>query len=402
MDYADAIDWLYAAQGRGIKLGLETTEQLADRMAPRWRALRFLHVAGTNGKGSVCAMATALLRAAGFRVGCYTSPHLVHFSERITLDGVGDSEDVLANELTQLRGVIESLEMRPTFFECTTVLALMRFTATHPDFVVWETGLGGRLDSTNIVTPLVSLITRIGLDHQEYLGNSLKEIALEKAGIIKPGVPVCSVPQELAAVRVLEDSALKAGADITFVDRYEPPLPLALAGAHQQFNAALAIAACERAGVSLEPEHVRSVLSSVRSPGRFQLLEPNLYLDGAHNPAAAEALVQTWMDTCGSTRPVVVVGLMRDKDAVGVISALARVASRFVTVSAQSPRALDAESIAGVCRQCGAHDVQAVDSLAAFFHDWDGVQPVLITGSFFLVGEALALRSAQPFRRTAQ
>ena len=208
MTFQESLSWLYGTQQVGIKLGLDNIRRLLGALGVEVERSRFLHVAGTNGKGSVCAMLDAICREAGFRTGLYTSPHLVTFHERIRLNGVMIPGEAVVAGLSRIRGLIAGWEMHPTFFEITTALALDYFQRENAELIVLETGLGGRMDATNVVRPAVSVITAIGLDHQAYLGSTLAEIAGEKAGIIKPGLPVVSAPQDREAEAVLRRAVI--------------------------------------------------------------------------------------------------------------------------------------------------------------------------------------------------
>ncbi len=297
MNYSEALAWLYSTQQFGIKLGLENTHRLLaalDRPDPA-TAGRFLHVAGTNGKGSTCAMLDSVLRAAGHRTGLYTSPHLVDFRERIRVNGEMIPEVDVARILTNLRDATSGWDHAPTYFELSTVLALRHFADAGVEFVVLETGMGGRLDSTNAVTPIVSVITPIAMDHAQWLGDTLAKIAAEKAGILKPGVPAVSAAQAPEAAAVLEARASEVGAPLELV-REPLDLPLGLGGSHQKANAALAVAALRAGGVSVSDAALRRGLATVQWPGRFQKLGDRFVLDGGHNPHAAAQLVQTWRE----------------------------------------------------------------------------------------------------------
>ena len=249
MNYRDALAWLYGSQTFGIKLGLDNTRRLLAAAGDPQERLKFLHVAGTNGKGSTCAMMDAVLRAAGHRTGLYTSPHLADFRERIRVDGVMIPEAAAAEGLTLLRGAAGSWDHAPTFFEIATVLAAWWFAREKVDYVVWETGMGGRLDATNAVQPLVSVLTPVGLDHEKWLGGTLPLIAAEKAGILKQGVPAVSAPQAEEVRAVFSAQAAGVGAPLTFVDSPWESDPVGLAGSHQKWNAAVALAALRAAGV---------------------------------------------------------------------------------------------------------------------------------------------------------
>ena len=251
------------------------------------KSQRIVHVAGTNGKGSVCAMIDAIARAQGYRTGLFTSPHLVSYRERIRVDGEMIGEDEVAAGLTRIRDKISAWDPHPTFFEITTALALLHFKKRACEVIVLETGLGGRLDATNAVQPVVSVITPIGYDHQTWLGHSLEKIASEKAGIIKPGVPVISAVQEPEAENAIRARAVACEAPLHIVTVPCEETPVALAGAHQKENAAVAIAALRFGGIAVEERAIARGLADVAWPARFQFWDDRIIIDGAHNPAGA-------------------------------------------------------------------------------------------------------------------
>ena len=391
MNYRDALAWLYGTQTFGVKLGLDNTRRLLASAGDPHARLKFLHVAGTNGKGSTCAMMDSILRAAGHRTALYTSPHLVDFRERIRLDGAMIPEDAVAEGLTLLREAAAGWDHAPTFFELTTVLAAWWFARQGADFVVWETGMGGRLDATNAVTPLVSVITPIGLDHQKWLGDTLAQIAAEKAGIIKPGVPVVSAPQPDEARAVLEAKAHEAGSAIAFVAEPWDGGPVGLSGSHQLWNAALACAALRAAGAGAEAKAEIQGLRSVVWPGRFQLVAENFVIDGAHNPEAVETLVATWREVYGETKAALVFGALRDKDAGQLLRALRAIADEVWLVPVSGERGASAAELHPSAQAAGftaIHDVPLEMSLVAARASG---RPVLVAGSLFLAGEVLAL-----------
>lgn len=404
MNYADAVAWLYGTQLHGIKLGLEPIERLNAALL-RGPLPRFIHVAGTNGKGSVCAMTDAVCRASDLRTGLYTSPHLVTFRERIRLDGEMIPEADVAAGLTEIRALIARWEHAPTFFEIVTALALAWFQRRGAEVVVIETGMGGRLDATNVVTPIVSVITPIGFDHQAWLGSTLAEIAAEKAGILKPGVPAVSATQAPEAAEVLRHTAERVGASLTFI---EEPLPLGwrvnLAGSHQRRNAALVAAALSASGLALSPTALRDGLATVQWPGRFQFVGARTILDGAHNPHAAAQLAATWREEFGDDRATLIFGAMRDKDVTGVLSALRPIAARLIATPVQNIRACTPGEICAL-----AHGIDAswpctpADSLGAALTTAPSYsEHILIAGSLFLVGEALAHFDATSPERSEQ
>ena len=279
MNYRESVGWLYGLQVHGIRLGLENIRRLCDALGIETASTakrRFIHVAGTNGKGSVCALMAAVCTASRLRTGLYTSPHLVSFRERIRLGPVQIPEEDTAEWLTKIRDLIAEWEHAPTFFEITTALALAWFQQQDAEVVILETGMGGRLDATNVVTPAVCVLTPIGHDHMQHLGSTLAAIAREKAGIIKRGVPVVSAPQAPEAEAVFSAAAEAAGAKLNFIRQpLGADFALALAGSHQRWNAALAFAALIRSGLRPEPRIVReafdgSVIWSL-PPVRFQI-----------------------------------------------------------------------------------------------------------------------------------
>ncbi len=396
MNYADALAWLYGTQTFGIKLGLDNTRRLLAAAGDPQKRLNFLHVAGTNGKGSTCAMMDAILRAAGHRTGLYTSPHLVDFRERIRLDGAMIPEDAVAGGLTLLRGAAESWDHAPTFFELATVLAAWWFAREGADYVVWETGMGGRLDATNAVTPEVAVITPIGMDHQKWLGESLAQIAGEKAGIIKTGVPTVSAPQPPEVRTVLEARAAEAGVPLAFVAGPWPGDLPGLPGSHQRWNAALACGALRAAGVQVNAENESEGLRRVVWPGRFQRVTENLVIDGAHNPEAIGTLVTTWREVFGDGRASLVFGALRDKDAGQLLHRLRAIADEVWLVPVSSARGSSTAELRPAADAAGfvaAHEVSVTESLTAARA---AGRPVLVAGSLFLAGEVLALLEGAP------
>ncbi len=395
MNYEEAVAWLYATQLHGIHLGLENIQRLTDALGIRVagpEAPKFLHVAGTNGKGSVCAMLDSCCRAASLKTGLFTSPHLVTFRERLRLDGEMISEDEVAAGLTEIRALVEKWDHAPTFFEIATALALAWFQQRGAEVVVLETGLGGRLDATNVVTPAVSVLTRIDLDHQQWLGDSLPAIALEKAGIIKPDVPVVTGPQEDEVRVVIVQIAMWRGAALNFVVSPFRRVELALAGGHQRWNAALAAHALELAGLAISDEAMARGMRTVEWPGRFQQITPRLVLDGAHNPASAQRLATTWREVFGDQRATLILGVLQDKDVRGICAALLPIAGRIIALPVQNPRSATPQEI---CRAIGQvaprQECIAVRDLPAALRIAESMgRPMLLTGSLFLVGEVLA------------
>lgn len=397
--YSAAIDWLFGTQNRGVKLGLDNVQRLLAAMGEPQNELKFIHVAGTNGKGSVCAMIDSVCRSAGIKTGLFTSPHLIRFNERIQISGSPIDDEAVVGGIQHIRALIDE-ERHPTFFEITTALAFDYFRAQGVDLVVLETGLGGRLDATNVVNPLVSVLTSIDLDHQAWLGHTLSEIALEKAGIIKPGVPIVSGPQFPEARIVLERIAAERSASLSYADVPVEDLFIGLAGSHQRLNAAIALNAIRTAGIHARPQALEEGLATVSWPGRFQRIDDRIILDGAHNPAAVERVVETWKECVGPQRATIIFGGLRDKDLEGMISMLSTLAARFLMVPIRSQRtASPAHVETFVPTHLSAIQCASAEQALGIAHCFS--DPILVTGSLFLVGEFLAiLHSAQGLLQT--
>jgi len=304
--YPESIDWLFSTQMFGVKLGLDGPRRLLkEYLAYPAHGVKVIHVAGTNGKGSTCAMIDAVARAAGIRTGLFTSPHLVDYRERIQVSGGVIPEDACAAMLTELRGICGALDPHPTFFEISLALAMRWFRERECELIVLETGMGGRLDATTAVPADVCAITPVGLDHMQWLGDTVERIAAEKAGIFVEGKPAISSPQEEAVARVLKQEANQRRTPLSFIEGPLLGYPIALPGAHQRWNAALALECLHAAGIRLHYEVVLHGLSTVRWPGRFERLEYRgqvVVLDGAHNPQGAEVLAETWREQFGERK----------------------------------------------------------------------------------------------------
>ncbi|MGI9088140.1 MAG: bifunctional folylpolyglutamate synthase/dihydrofolate synthase [Chthoniobacterales bacterium] len=398
MNYREALAWLFGTQLFGIKLGLENIQRLLRALNLPAPNERIIHVAGTNGKGSVCAMIDSILRAHGYRTGLFTSPHLITFRERIQVDGEMVSESAVAAGLTTIRGLIRDWQSHPTFFEIATALGLLHFRHEAAEFVVLETGMGGRLDATNAVTPIVSVITPIDYDHQKWLGHSLGEIAAEKAGIIKPHLPVVSASQPEEAAAIIRARAEDCAAPLHFVVTPNETIPPALAGAHQKQNAALALAALTAAGIELDDEAVARGLTSVRWPARFQQWNEHLVIDGAHNPAGAHVLARTWREVFGNARATIILAILRDKDVDGIVAALAPITARFVLPQMRNGRAFPPEELAQkIAEDAPDISVQIASSVSVALRETDA-DPTrkLVTGSLHFAGETLAVLEGNP------
>jgi len=397
----------------GANFGLENTLKLAALAGNPQEKLRFIHVAGTNGKGSTCAMLENIYRAAGLRTGLFTSPHLVSFRERIQVNRQLIPESDLVRLVEALRNANQ--ESDATLFEFATVMALKFFAEQKCDLVIWETGLGGRLDATNIVTPLASVITNIALDHQQWLGDTLEKIAAEKAGIIKPGIPVVTAINEPEAITVVEKIAREKNAPLITVaaDGSPPPAKftplcrdaatLPLLGEHQKTNAALALATVEvlQKQIPVTENQIRAGLKQVDWPGRLQLVQKangqNILLDGAHNPAGAMVLSEALEKHFPAGRRTLVLGILRDKNWREICAILAPLAAEIFTVPVASERTANPSELAAACRvENPAAKVFACDSLKSALQKISAENFTVIAGSLYLVGEALEALGLSP------
>ena len=396
MKYKEALAWLYSLQRFGIKLGLENIRRLIAEMHVDLGGARVIHVAGTNGKGSVCAMIDSICRAQKYRTGLFISPHLVTFRERIRIDGEMISENEVAAGLTSIRKLVADWEPHPTFFEIATALALKHFIEAKIDIVILETGLGGRLDATNAVQSNVAVITPIALDHEKWLGDSLEKIANEKTGIIKAQTPVVSAPQLPEADKAIRGRATECEAPLEFVEQVYDKSPIALRGEHQKLNAAIAIAAIRAANVEIDEVAVTRGLAAVEWPGRFQCWDKRTVIDGAHNPAAARILTQTWREIFGDERATLILAILSDKDLHGICEALAPIANSVLLPKIRSERAADPIDLQTVFVDLGRKAEISASFADAFGKAREQRDPVLITGSLHFAGEALANLTGKP------
>ena len=423
----DDLSYLFRLEQFGIKFGLDAFETILARLGHPERAFRSVHIAGTNGKGSVTAMVDTALRRAGLRSARYTSPHLIDLSERFVVDGKPVDAASIRAAAADVRAAIESLRAEgalqalPTFFEATTALAFELFRRAKVDVAAVEVGLGGRLDSTNVIQPIVSAITSIDFDHQQYLGSTLGEIAAEKAGIIKPGVPMIvgevgpeawAVIERVARERGAELIRARDGVDITPLPheassgngfrlrtptRDYGPIRLSLLGAHQAANAVVAVRLLETMdvrGIKIPPSAIVGGLENVSWPGRLErrLLSGGreLILDAAHNPAGAAALA-SYLTGAGGAPPVLVFAAMRDKDASGMLRVLLPEIGRVIVTKPANQRSADPEALAAHARAIKpgmAVDVVAspIDALNAA---WTFGPRVVVAGSIFLLGDIM-------------
>jgi len=398
---ADPHDYLAGLAPLAMHFGLERMQRALDALGRPEQAFEVLHVGGTNGKGSTCAMAAAALGAAGHRVGLYTSPHLVRFNERIQVEGAPIPDGALGARVAEVRRACPWHEAaaegeRLTYFEFATLAALLHFAVEGVDVAVVEVGLGGRLDATNAIVPRVTAVARIGLDHTQLLGDTVERIAVEKAGIFKPGVPaVVHGRQPPGALETLRAEAERRGAP--FVQAAPDwPGPVGLPGPHQRGNAGLAAAALRQLagqGVALSEADIAQGIATARWPGRLEEVG-GVLLDGAHNADGAAALAAA-LRALHPGRPVeLVFGVLSDKDAGGMLGALAPAARRLHAVAPASPRARPAAEVAALAATLGVpadvHGGLAAALACAREGARDGAL-VCVAGSLYLVGEARAL-----------
>ncbi len=415
MTYVEAVARLTALRGgehAGMRPGLERIEALLGALGHPERRYRLVQVGGTNGKGSVAAMLAAILKSAGHRVGLYTSPHLVSFRERIRVSGAAIAEDSVVDGVEALGTLVARLDA--TVFEATTALALDHFAREAVDVAVLEVGLGGRLDATSVGTPAVTVIARVDLDHQAYLGATLAEIAAEKAAIIRSGVAIAAA-QAPDVTEVLLRRAAEVGVPLRLAGRelsvtverrgldgqviacagpgwVLPGLRLGLLGSFQPANALLAVAGARE--LAAPEAAIRDGLEGARWPGRFQVVRrPGgwLVLDGAHNPGAARALATSLRDFFGEVPVTLVLGISRDKDAGAILQVLAPVARRLILTRASSARAAEPEAL-GALVAAGGPEVliaRSAEEALAMGSAPPGTPILCVAGSLFLVGDVL-------------
>ncbi|MCC6391644.1 MAG: bifunctional folylpolyglutamate synthase/dihydrofolate synthase [Bryobacterales bacterium] len=413
--YPDSVRFLYSLGNeiKTAKFGLETIRAVLDALGNPHEAERFVHVAGTNGKGSTCAMIESALRAAGYRTGLYTSPHLVEPTERIQVEGVPVSRDEFLAAFNAVHDAAERLfsagriEHHPTYFETVTAMGFLLFRERGVERVVLEVGLGGRLDATNVVKPDLCVITPIDYDHEAWLGNTIEAIAREKAGILKPGVPAVSSYQRIEAEAVLlrtsEDlgcELIQSGSDAGFeadargstIHWEGLTLRCPLAGLHQIENAITAAMALKQLGVS--PEAIGKGIARVRWPGRLEYVahSPDIILDGAHNPAGVRALADYISRFHKGRKVWLIYGTMRDKSVGEIADTLFPLAHELILAAPSSARALDPASLLPLCGNTHARtapDLQSAVQMAQAGAAREDV--IFISGSLFLAGEARAL-----------
>lgn len=421
--YDSALAWLYALEAaKGMDFKLERVELALERLGQPHRRYPSVHIAGTNGKGSVAAMTHAMLSAAGYRVGLYTSPHLVQFTERIRVGDCDIAAAEVAELVTTIRSQVTSRGIDLTFFEFTTVMAFVHFAAEKVDAAVVEVGLGGRLDATNVIDPAVTVVTTIGFDHETYLGHTIPAIASEKGGIIKPGRPVVlgRVAPEAGAVlsaiardrhsplyAMGRDFHIERGALPTYsgVRHRWPDLRLSLRGEFQHDNAATALAAIEllAPGFAVPEAAVRQGLATVQWPGRFEVVgtSPLIIFDGAHNPAGTAALIHEAVPLLHGRYVRLIFAAMEDKQWLAMARTLAPLAHEATVTNVLPPRGAAPARLAEVFRPTIPTEI--VDDPGLAFRCVSGRagarDAILVTGSLYLIGAIHSYRRQQQRRQ---
>jgi len=412
----DHLSALYRLRRFGIKLGLATISRLMSGLGNPQDRFSSIHIAGTNGKGSIAAFLSSVLAHGGYKVGLYTSPHLVRFNERIQINGCPISDKDVAQVAEAVQRIYTQAEP-PTFFECATAMALYHFASEGVDWAVLETGMGGRYDATNVVHPEVSIISNISMEHQEYLGNTLAKIAREKAGIIKRGAGVVTGTRQKSALWVLKQVAAEKEVPLyrlgkgirirkdnegTFIylgiNRRWPRVKIGLIGDHQITNAALALGALElllEKGLHLTDEAIYAGLASTRWPGRLEVLsrKPFILLDGAHNPSAVRTLKKFLENSNAFRRLTMVVGILQDKAWKPMLRELAGVADRMILTRPQYERAADPHELASFVRSLKQDLIvipKLADAISLALEEASAADAVCITGSLYTVGDARA------------
>ena len=417
MNHQETLAYLYGLERFGMVFGLENISRLLQVLDDPHRALQVIHVGGTNGKGSVSAMMASVLQEGGYRVGLYTSPHLVSFTERIQINGAEITWEEVVKLTDLLRGKIEEegIPQRFTFFDFTTALALYYFSHQKVDVTILEVGLGGRLDSTNVVRPLITVITNVERDHYQILGERIEDIAREKAGIVKHGIPLISGASQSEVIDILEDICRKYDAPMRLKGRdfegeqttrrtlnfhgcrwHLKGIQLGISGSFQIENAAIALGALEalgERGYGVEKDSIYRGLATVRWPGRLELVQktPQILLDGAHNHAAARSLRKALQEDFDYHHLYMIMGIMEDKEVSAILSELAPLADILIASNPHNPRALSAQQIAEIAQNY-CNEVKVINDVGEGMEYAQEVAEeddlIIVAGSLFTVGEA--------------
>lgn len=418
MDYRQAVEFVESSSIVRERYGLEKLQQALHLLGDPHHHTEFVHIAGTNGKGSTAAMTASVLQTAGYRTGLYTSPHLMRYNERMQIDGVPISDEDFVEAASQVQRVCEQLGGVPIVFEVLTLMALWYFAQQHCDIVVLEVGIGGLLDSTNVIpSPKAAIITQLGMDHTETLGNTLEEIAAQKGGIIKEGTPTVMALQEPSAVAVVQQICDKHHAPLALADperlrvldasvagqmledREYGKLKLPLAGEHQRKNAANvleAVAMLRTQGYRISDDDVREGIAKTVWPARFERLStaPDFILDGGHNPQCLHAATAALREYYPGQKVIFLVGMMADKDTDHMLAEMASIAKSFVCIRPDSPRAMQPQLLAQQLTErfhlpaCACGSVREGIAEATRQAGKEGV--VCALGSLYLAGEVRA------------
>jgi len=400
MSHKKILNYLYSLEAKKFRRNLKNMKLLLKKIGSPEKKLKFIHVTGTNGKGSVCAMLFSVLREAGFKVGMYTSPHLKRFNERIQIG----SKLITNNEIVEYYLKLKPFLTNQTFFEITTAMAFLYFYEKKADYVVLEVGLGGRLDTTNVVKPLASVITNVDIEHTEYLGNTIEEIAHEKAGIIKKNTPAAT-GAEGKALKVIKSIAKQRHAPLSINEKYKKNKDGAfdignyknlklnfLKGGFQLQNTSIAIAAInilnKYCSLNISENNVKNGLKKAKWPGRFQFLKKNVLIDCAHNPNGFKALTEE-VKKLNYNKLILVIGISNDKDIKKMIEIINPLADRFIITKAQHPKAAEPELISKYLKKefkIINNPKKALDFAKKTANMED---LILVAGSIFVVGEIL-------------
>jgi len=413
--YKKCLETMYGLRRFGIKLGLGTIQNILTGLDNPQKNFRSIHVAGTNGKGSVASTLAGIIKAAGYKVGLYTSPHLIRFNERIRIN----NRPIFNKDVVSAYEAIKSAhsgKREPTFFEFTTAMAFYEFGRQNVDWAVIETGMGGRLDATNAITPALSIITNISLEHREYLGNTLRGIAAEKAGIIKRHKPVITGIKQPKALAVVEETAQKRSAPLFIfgrqfkakrqktggffydgIDQALHDVQSVLPGDHQIDNTALALASVEilnRKHTAITPRHIRDGLAHTHWPGRLEIVcqKPLIILDGAHNLMAARNLGRYLARNLGDRKLTMVIGILDDKPYASMLKSMLAACNRVILTRAKINRALDPEILYALTKPAvsDAAIIADVDRAVAYaVKSAKSDEAICVAGSLYVVGEAM-------------
>jgi len=383
MNHKQSTKYLFSLQHFGTKLGLANITRLLDKLGNPHKGLKVIHVAGTNGKGSVCAMISSILEKAGYRVGMYTSPHLKDLNERFLVNG----EKISNKDIARLTAIVKKYREDQTFFEILTAMAFLYFKEQKVDFLVLEVGLGGRLDATNVIKPLVSIITNIGKEHTEYLGKNIANIAYEKAGVIKKNIPTITAANG-KALKVIENVAKDRSSKLFLVNK-KKNFTLSLNGGFQQLNAAVAVETIEvlkrHYNLNITESHIDSGLKTAYWSGRFEYIKNNILVDCAHNLDGVKALVNELKKI--KKKIILVIGILKDKDKEAMLKLLEPFASKIILTKAKVPRATEPKELAKYLKKDHKtiNDPKKALKYAKSIAKKNDL--ILVAGSIYIVGE---------------